>query len=371
MHPWPLPRVVRGFVFLLAFGIVGLAAQAQTNISRSADTESWGPRVTVDSSGNVHAVWLEKYSDTSGDIYYSKLSKSGGTWTTPQNISQSELCHTNIKESYHEADIDHDANGNIYVVWAESPKVKLRILSGGGWGSVFEVASTNGLDGPIVSVDGTGNIFVTWYSGYRIWTRARLNGQWENSVQVGTSGVAGKYPYIAAGAGKIYAVWMQKTSADYRIYWSKRNKTLNAKWTAPKMVYNGRYPQCYPAVRVDSAGAAHVVYLDESAEGVRTAMYSKKAAAAFSKPIKISTTACLHYTSMSGLGTKVYAQWQAGAWGNGQAIRYNYKLSTKWKGQANVPNSRGCTYGDIEADSSGLIHFVWDSQGEVYYCALK
>ncbi len=373
MNPWPLPRRIRGFVFLVLFGFLGLAAQAQTNISRSGATSSWGPRVTVDSSGAVHAVWLEVYSATSGDIFYSKLATPGGTWTTPLNISNSGLACTNIKQSYHEADIDHDANGNIYVVWAETPLVKLRILSGGNWGSVFTVkTTTTGVDGPLLAVDGTGNIFVTWWCGFRVWTRVRLNGQWENPVLIGTSGIAGKYPYIAVGTGTIYAVWMQKTPKDYRTFWSSRSKTLNAKWTTPKMVWNGPYPQCYPAVAVDSAGVAHVVYLDEPSEGIRTAMYSKRTSTGFSKPIKISTTSCLHYTSMSVLGTKVYAQWHAGAWGNGTAIRYNTRISGKWTGQANVPNSRGCTYGDIEADPNGLIHFVWDcNDGEIYYCAVN
>jgi PKD repeat protein len=361
-------RISRGLLFLILLGFLGLALQAGTNISRSSDTESWGPRVTVDPSGNVHAVWLEKYSDTSGDIYYSKLNKSGGYWTTPQNISQSERCHTNIKDSYHEADIDHDASGNIYVVWAESPQVKLRILtSGGSWGSVFDVASTNGLDGPIMSVSGGGDIYITWYSGYRIWGRTRINGQWEATKQISTGSAACKYPHIAVGGGVVYAVWMQKTSADYRIFWTKRNATLNAAWAAQVVVYNGKVPQCYPSVKVDPSGVAHCVYLDEQAEGVRTAMYSVKSGSGFSSPTTISATSGLHYPSMSIQSTNVYAQWQSGGWGNGTAIRYNMKLSGSWAGERSVPDSKGCTYGDIEADSNGDVHFVYDSYGECYY----
>ncbi len=360
-------RITRSCLFLLAFGLLGLAVQAGTNISRSSDTESWGPRVTVDHSGNVHAVWLEKYSDTTGDIYYSRLNASSGTWTTPQNISNSERAHTNINQSYHEADIDHDASGTIYVVWAESPLVKFRALSGGNWGSIFEVASTSGIDGPIMSVNDGGDVFITWYTGYRIWGRSRINGQWEGSKQISQGTAACKYPHIAVGGGVVYAVWMQKTSADYRVFWSKRNATMNAAWSAQVIVYNGPVPQCYPCVKVDPSGVAHCVYLDEEAEGVRTAMYSVKSGSGFTSPTTISATSGLHYPSMSIQSTNVYAQWQQGGWGNGTAIRYNMRLSGSWVGERAVPDSKGCTYGDIEADSNGDVHFVYDSYGECYY----
>jgi hypothetical protein len=359
---------LRALVFLALVGLLVPTLRAATNISRSSNTDSWGPRLTTDSAGNVYAVWLEKYSDTSGDIYFSKLVSSTGAWTTPQNISQSEKCCTNIKSSYHEADIDRDAHDNIYVVWAERTEVKLRILnSGGNWGSIFTVYSGGGLDGPILSVDGSGDIFVVWYTGYRIWGRARINGNWEANRQVSTGSSACKYPHVAAGTNEVYACWMQKTSNDYRIFWAKRNKTFNASWSSSAVVYNGPVPQTYPALKVDPSDVAHVIYLDEHAEGVRTAVYCRKSGSGFTSPVNLSNTSGLHYTSMSIQSTNVYGQWQCGPWGHGAAIRYNMKLSGSWVGEQSVPGSSGCTYGDIEADSEGKVHFVWDSGGEIYY----
>lgn len=370
MNPWRGRRIARGLAFILFAGILSLGLQAGTNISHSSDTESYGPRVTVDASGNVYAIWLEKYSDTTGDIFYAKLSKSSGSWSTPQNISQSGKCCTNVKLNYREADIACDGSGNIYAIWAEYNIVKLRALTGGSWDSIFTLYSGSGVSCPILDVTDGGDIFTTWTAGWKTWSRARINGNWEAAKQVSTASGACKNGHIAVGSSQVYAVWMQKTSADYRIFWSKRGTTLNAAWSAGAMIYNGPYAQVYPAVKVDSSDVAHAVYMDEQAEGVRTAQYCVKSGSGFASPVTISATSGLHYTSMSIQSTNIYAQWQCGPWSNGQAIRYNMKLSGSWSGENAVPGSGGCTYGDIEADSTGKVHFVYDSNGEVYYYLL-
>jgi hypothetical protein len=357
---------LRGSVFLALVLVLGPALQAATNISQSPNTDSWGPRVTTDSAGNIYAVWLEAYSSTTGDLFYSKCVKSTGNWTDPVNISQSGNVASYIKQSYRIADLGVDSSDNVYCVWAETRAVKFRVLSQSGWGSITTLASGSGVDSPRIGVTSTGNVYVAWMQGYKIFGKARISGNWENNRQISGSKAA-KNPDIDAGPNSVYCVFNEKTPDDYRIAWSRRDRSFNASWTSTALVYNGPYQQTMPGVKVDPSDAPHVIYLDEHSEGVRTAMYSHKSGSSFTTPIALSNTSGLHYPSMSIQGSNIYGQWQCGSWGHGQAIRYNMKLSGSWVGEQSVPGSSGCTYGDIEADTDGKVHFVWDSGGEIYY----
>ncbi len=364
LRPWC--RIARIVMFGFLIGLVSLAVEAGTNISQSPDTSSWGPRVTVDSLGNVHAVWLEQYSLTTGDVFYSKWTKSAGTWSAPINISQSGLAASNVNQSYRIADLGVDSANNLYCVWIEKTAVKFRILGKDGWGATTILASGKGVDSPRMGVTGTGNLYVAWMSAFKIIGRARINGIWENARQISGSKAA-KNPSIDAGPNWVYCVFNEKQPNDYRIAWSRRTTTLNAAWSTTALIYKGPIPQTMPALKVDASNVPYCFYLDEAADGVRTARFSKRSGSAWTKPIKVSATACLHYTAMSLKGTNLYGMWQSGAWGNGQAIRYNFRLGGSWTGEKPVPESKGCTYGDIEVDSAGQIHVVWDSLGEIYY----
>ncbi len=363
LRPWR--RITRVASFGLLIGLAGLAALAGTNISRSPDTESWGPRVTTDSLGTIHAVWLEQYSLTTGDIYYSQAPK-GGSWTTPINISQSRLAASTINQSYRIADLGVDSSDNLYCVWIERTAVKFRVRDKSGWGSTTTLSSGTGVDSPRMSVTSTGNIYVAWMQSYKIWSKARINGNWESARQISGSKAA-KNPGIDAGPNGVYCVFNEKQPNDYRIAWTRRDLTFNATWASTALIYNGPIPQTMPVIKVDSSNVAHCVYLDEAAEGVRTARYSYRSGSSWTSPATLSATSGLHYPAMSIRSSNLYPMWQQGGWGNGTAIRYNLKLSGSWTGERAVPDSQGCTYGDIEADENGQVHFVWDSGGEIYY----
>jgi len=352
---------------LVLFSIMG--GRAGVVISHSSDTDSVGPKLAIDPSGNVYAAWVEKYSDTTGDVFFSRRDNGSGAWSTPQNVSNSGDVCSAIHDSYQICAIDADSSNRAYLVWIERNVIKIRIYSGGSWDSAFTLASGTSVDHPAVAVDADGNIYVVWwFTNFTVNSRVRINGQWEAAKKVSASGKAGKMPDIAVGGGTVGCAWMDKSSGAYRIGYSRRDKTLNASWSTPVTVYNGSIEHNYCAVGVDPSGVAHVIFTEEPTEGIRTMKYCYKSGSGFSSPLTISNTYTIHYPMMETESTNLYCTWQVGGWGNGQAMHYNVKTSGGWSGDTAVANSSGCTYGDIAVHPDGTIAGVYDdNDGEVYY----
>lgn len=192
----------RHFLLLLSISLVFFALYSSTdgaaNVSRTSNIPSTGPRIAVDSAGNIHVVWGEYYSDTSGDAFYSKYDLGSNAWSVPINLSNNGLVHT---REYRPVGIDIDGSDNIYVIYVEGSRVSMRIFSGGNWGSpiLLQDWNTGDADCARVAVDSSGNIFTTWWvtDGYYIQTRARVGGNWENVRTI--SQAPAKFPDIAVG----------------------------------------------------------------------------------------------------------------------------------------------------------------------------
>jgi PKD repeat protein len=356
------------FVFLGLLALFLTTAVAGTNISHTPD-ESWQPRITVDTIGNVYVCWLDKYSDTTGDIFYARFDKASQTWSTAKNLSQSGNAASPMNDSARACDITSDDSNRVYVVWVENSVIKLKTYSGGTWDAAYQVNGGSGTDCPRIACDSAGNLFVCWwYTSGQVYSRARINGNWEASKLISNRSKRAKVPDIGAGSNSVYCVWMEKQPDDYRTAYVQRNKSFNATWSTVAEVYHGPVPHSYSTVKVDASEGVHVMYLEEQAEGIRTAMYSyKSGSGGFSTPIAISKTATLHYPASAVKSASFYPCWQMGGWGNGQAIQYNSKIGGSWSGTVNVPQSNGCTYGDISVGPDGKIHIVWENAGEIYY----
>jgi PKD repeat protein len=352
--------------FLILFSINNLAS-GQANVSRSPSLTSTSPRIDVDSAGNLHVVWAEYYSDTSGDCFYSKYDIGDETWSVPINLSNSGRVHT---PEYRACGIDIDGSDNIYVIYVEKTRISMRIFSGGSWGSPIQINSwDNGdCDGARVAVTTNGNIFTSWWitSNYRVYSRARVGGSWEPVVQISPAAQA-KFSDIAVGGNVVFAVWTQR-DAVYQIYYTRRNAASGASWSTPQIVRASSVKQQVPVVEVDNSGTAHVVFTPVVIEGgTREVHYTYWTGNGFSAITKISSTLLLHYPSLHSRGSNLFCCWQEGGYGNGTGVFYNKKIGGSWLGIGSVPNSSGCTYPDVAASpSQSDVYFVWDSGGEIW-----
>ncbi len=102
--------------FIFIFFSFTTFAGAAANVSRTPGVDSWAPRIAVDSAGNLHVVWAEYYSSTSGDAFYSKYDISTQEWSVPLNLSNSSLVNS---PEYRPVGIDIDGANNVYVVYID------------------------------------------------------------------------------------------------------------------------------------------------------------------------------------------------------------------------------------------------------------
>jgi len=137
----------------------GGATFSRTSITNNTGPNGPGPvapQIAIDSSDNINVVWND-----SGDIFFSRSSDGGATFSTPQNLSN------DLRVSA--ARIATDPSGNINVVWQDTTPSNSAIFfsrsSDGGatFSPPQNVSSNPGVSyDPQVAVDSKGSINVVW-----------------------------------------------------------------------------------------------------------------------------------------------------------------------------------------------------------------
>ena len=136
-----------------------LVSSGPRNISNTPGISA-SQQIAVDSSGNIYVVWGD---NTPGhfDVFFSRSTNGGATFSAPQNIS-------NNPGGASGPQIAVDSNGNIDVVWfGNSPNADIffsRSTDGGGSFSAPQNISNNAGNSnvPLMAVDSAGNINVIW-----------------------------------------------------------------------------------------------------------------------------------------------------------------------------------------------------------------
>jgi len=361
------------FLFFIIFYLTtSLWSQEIVNVSRSPQWESWGPRIALDTAGNVHVVWLELYSSNSGDVFYSYYDAVTKNWSSPFNVSQSGevYCY-----SFWATDIGVDASNRVYVVWVERNRAKLRIKDG-VWGSETLVNSGGWpYDSPRIGVSTEGDVHIVWWTDEGIiWGRSRVGGVWEETRAISPGQSRCKFPDITVGRNLVAACWMERGPGEawYQIVYSQRANTRGASWTTSKIVAPAGSDQQHGAIALDYLDRAHIVCSPEIYTATRQVYYVTGTLAGFERSVPISSLDNIHYPFIVEAGGNLYVCWQLGAWGDGAGVLYNIKRDGNWMGEKSVPGSTGATYSDlaITQDESKLF-ITWDAGREIFVTSLS
>jgi hypothetical protein len=88
---------------------------AITNTGKVNATLQRGPEFVFSPNGHIHLVWMEQKISNSPDIFYSRSTDDGMTWSAPKDISRDEQ-----RAAQDFPSIAADSAGNLYVDWIDN-----------------------------------------------------------------------------------------------------------------------------------------------------------------------------------------------------------------------------------------------------------
>lgn len=252
---------------------------------------TWDPQVTIsnnipltygsaiDSSfdNSLCVVWRSEPLNNY-EIYFSRSTDNGSTWSTPQNISN----NTKLSEMPRVA---IDNSGSIFVVWWDFTPGQNDIFftssfdNGSSWTTIMNLSNNwgNSVRADITIDDNSGNLFVVWSdnSGTGIselyLSRSPDQGNsWTTPIPIAPGYTANDSKITADIIGNLHVVWQDM---NYIYYIRSNNMGIN--WTTPQILSIPTYTQRWPAVAVDSAGNVNVVWIHEKYER-RASIYYRR-----------------------------------------------------------------------------------------------
>ncbi len=185
---------------------------------------SFYPAIAVDSNNHLHVVWQDS---TPGnlEIYYKKSTDGGSSWTTKRLT-------WNSGGSWGPA-IAVDSNNHLHVVWEDDTPGNYEIYyskstdGGSSWTTKRLTWTSGGSWGPAIAVDSNNHLHVVWYDetpGNReIYYKKSTDGgsSWTTKRLTWTSGDS-LSPAIAVDSNNhLHVVWADDTPGNYEIYYSK------------------------------------------------------------------------------------------------------------------------------------------------------
>jgi hypothetical protein len=249
-------------------------------LPREGVDENHSPDLAIDSNNNVHIIWIESSSETTGaNISYVFLNATTNRWSKPYTTGSYQIV-TDLSITIDSQDLGH-------VVWSQGMMdgiyYKYYNISEEFWSKPVKISST--YNEPVVAIDGMDNIHViskddeiyhtmfnntekTWGTSYKIITSSLLHGT---------------LPTVAIGEDTLHLAWVEKhwditeqvssINLNHKKYMISTNS-----WTPAEIISVADSTHLYryvwkPILQLDHLGNVHIVwnvmtYVSYSDEGV-------------------------------------------------------------------------------------------------------
>ncbi|MBI3958737.1 MAG: MoaD/ThiS family protein, partial [Chloroflexi bacterium] len=239
-----------------------------------------GPDLAVDAAGDVHLVWEMKPDENlpAFAIYYRRTSGGGQVWLPWEQISPPG-------HNANRPQLALDRNGAPHVVWYDVNEEEIYYTNreGGSWSTPENISQspatfaggTISSQGPSLALDSAGRVHAAWLESVSrlhldsVKYAVQQEGGWQRSLLMSRPEIvrdmdrnAGINVQVAAGAqGDVHVVWHDVgESSELRIYES--NNLAPAGWSLPTLISTDTGGAMRPAAYVDDAGRLHLVWTD-------------------------------------------------------------------------------------------------------------
>ncbi len=366
--PWDSEEGLEGII-----GSFSVDNVPPTNISNNVGESSW-PKIAVDSNNNSHIVWVD---DTSGnwEIYYSKF--NGSNWSVPIIISDTN--HINWSGQ----DIIIDSLDNLHVIWSQC----IPPYSGSDWEiyyskfngtwstpeNISNTSPTKPSYNPNIAVDSNNNLHVVWNSSNAPTAEgiyySKFNGSdWSSSIDITNNDIENKYiPYISVDSlNNLHVVWEDNRLGDREIFYSK----YDGNWSIPENISNTINDSWAPKISVDSNNYLHLVWYED--KGSIEEIYYNKYNGSWSTSQSIYNESGSSYSPKISVDSNNYLHLVWGDKGSGNSEILHSIYNGSWSTPTNISNTSGGSYcHSVTRDSNDELHVVWQENTsgnyEIFY----
>ena len=238
-----LSTSIYGSVIQTSSGSKGLSWSAKSDIGAASGAVD----MAIDGSGNAYAVWF----NNSTILSYS-TKPSGGSWSTPANIS-------NGGRTYTAPQIVANGSGSIAVTWGENDNSYIRTKpAGGSWSGITLLNPSYHAGGQQVAIDDAGNVTAMWTEnvssvGTVLTQYKPASGSWGSPIALTSTTSAEKPQLVSDAAGNITAIWIHNLKIE------AVSKPFGGSWSTATTLdsNNGNYS---PQLAVDIAGNVVAVW---------------------------------------------------------------------------------------------------------------
>ncbi len=231
------------------------------NLSASGQ-DAFIPEVAVDSNGNAITIFSRYNTSEFTSCTVSLL--HGQNWSSSSTLS-------NPSQPANGPQVALDPSGNAVAVWSEFNGTNYVIKTsnlpyGSSWSTVQSLSdSSQNAFAPSVSLDGDGNAVVAWLrfdgSNYIVQAAvASFGGSWSTPVNLSSSGEDANNVMVKMNsAGQALVVWDQTSATDSCVY--SASYSIGGTWGSTESVSSRGNFARFPSVGLDSSGNAVAVWL--------------------------------------------------------------------------------------------------------------
>ena len=322
--------------------------------------------LTIDSGGNVYAVWAD-LSPGNWEIYFKRnFDQTGNTAKRVTWMSGPSSC----------PDIVDSSLWTLHLVWQESISGNTEIFyknstdAGSNWSTVNRLTWTGGGSmNPVIASDSSGNLHLVWREN----RLGKMQLHYKNSADGGASWSKVKRLMWSQGnayaprisvdkSDHIHIVWEDDTSASSEIYY-KKSTDSGSNWSISKRITWNINDSQLPDIVIDSNSVIHIVYQQFSSPNYISYKKSTDGGLTWG-PITRMNWSNPAYSPVIAVDNNdvLYVMWHESISGNDEIL---YKSSSdngiSWSSRVRLTwTGTDSQYCEAAVDNSDIVWILWE-----------